>query len=194
MRFHIYFGPKGKPTLPTDEAGMRQMLKGIKLFSTPTFRGFQKALGATPVALKVPEILPSMDKGVIQGYGWPEYGMTGLGMQRVTKYRLDPTYYRGNILTLVNARKWDSLPEKVKAFLTKEAIAYEAVSDKWVRAQVDREQGILKKAGMEVLTLPAALSSKYRAIAHDIAWKRLERRSPKHAAKLKELMYDPALD
>lgn len=194
VRFHIYFSASAKPTMPTSEAEMAVMLRGIKLFSTPTFRGFQKALGATPVALKVPEILPSMDKGVIQGYGWPEYGMTGLGMQRVTKYRLDPTYYRGNILTLINARKWDSLPENVKAFLNKEAIAYEAVSEKWVRAQVDREQGILKKAGMEVLTLNAALASKYRAIAHDIAWKRLARRSPKHASKLKALMYDPALD
>ncbi|MDH3236320.1 MAG: TRAP transporter substrate-binding protein DctP [Alphaproteobacteria bacterium] len=194
VRFHMYFSAKTRPKMPTNEAEMRVMLRGIKLFSTPTFRGFQKALGATPVALKVPEILPSMDKGVIQGYGWPEYGMTGLGMQRVTKYRLDPTYYRGNILTLINARKWDSLPANVKAFLNKEVIAYEAVSAKWVRAQVNREQGILKKAGMQVLTLNAALSSKYRAIAHEIAWKRLARRSPKHAAKLRALMYDPALD
>jgi len=194
VRFHMYFGAKGKPRIPQTEAEMRVMLKGIKMFSTPTFREFQIMLGATPVALKVPEILPSMDKGVIRGYGWPEYGMTGLGMARVTRYRLDPTYYRGNIMTLVNARKWNSLPQKVKAFLTAEAIKYETASAVYVRAEVEREQNILKKAGMKVLTLKRELAKKYRAWAHGIAWKRLARRSPKHAAKLKALMYDPALD
>lgn len=194
VRFHMYFAKNGKPKPATTEAEMRKMLRGIKMFSTPTFREFQIALGATPVALKIPEILSSMDKGIIRGYGWPEYGMTGLGMQRVTRYRLDPTYYRGNILTLVNAAKWDSLPANVKKFLTDEAIAYEAVSAKYVKAQVDREQGILKKNGMTVITLPGSLGSKYRAIAHDIAWKRLAKRSPGQVKKLRALMYDPALD
>jgi TRAP-type C4-dicarboxylate transport system substrate-binding protein len=194
VRFHMYFGPKGKPKSPTNEAEMRKMLLGLKMFSTPTYREFQVALGATPVALKIPEILPSMDKGVIRGYGWPEYGMTGLGMQRVTKYRLDPTYYRGNILTLINAAKWDSLPANVRKFLTDEAIAYEAVSGKYVKSQIKREQDILMKNGMEVITLPGKLASRYRAIAHDIAWKRLAKRSPDQVKKLKALMYDPALD
>ena len=63
-----------------------------------------------------------------------------------------------------------------------------------MRAQVEREQNILKKAGMKVLTLKRELAKKYRAWAHGIAWKRLARRSPKHAAKLKAMMYDPALD
>lgn len=194
VRFHMYFASNGKPKTASTEAEMRKMLLGIKMFSTPTFREFQVALGATPVALKIPEILSSMDKGVIRGYGWPEYGMTGLGMQRVTKYRLDPTYYRGNILTLVNAAKWDSLPANVKKFLAEQAVAYEAVSAKYVKSEVDREQGILKKNGMEIITLPDGLSSKYRAIAHDIAWKRLAKRSPSQVQKLKALMYDPALD
>lgn len=194
VRFHMYFGAKGKPKIPQTEADMRVMLKGIKMFSTPTFREFQVMLGATPVSLKVPEILPSMDKGVIRGYGWPEYGMTGLGMARVTRYRLDPTYYRGNIMTLVNEAKWKSLPQKVKTFLTVESLKYETASATYVRAEVEREQNILKAAGMEVITLKRDLAKTYRAWAHGIAWKRLAKRSPEHAGKLKALMYDPALD
>lgn len=195
VRFHMYLGKNSKFTMPKTEAEMKSMLTGTKMFSTPTFREFQVALGATPVSLKITEILSAMDKGVIQGLGWPEYGMTGLGFGRVITARIDPTYYRGNILTLVNGRKWDSLPKKVKDFLTAEAIRYETGGSKtFVRAQVEREQGILKKGGMKIITLPGNLAKAYRRIAHDIAWKRLEKRSPKHAAKLRELMYDPALD
>ncbi|MHA1568210.1 MAG: hypothetical protein ACTSXZ_01970 [Alphaproteobacteria bacterium] len=193
-RFHMYFGANGKPKDASTEAEMRKMLHGLKMFSTPTFREFQIALGATPAALKIPEILPSLDEGAILGYGWPEFGLIGLGMQRVTRYRLDPTYYRGNNLTLVNAAKWDSLPANVKKFLTDEAIAYETSSAKYVKTQINREQSVLKKSGMKIITLPDKLASKYRAIAHGIAWKRLAKRSPGQAKKLKALMYDPALD
>jgi len=77
-------------------------------------------------------------------------------------------------------------------FLTAEAIRYEKESAKWVRAQVEWEQNILKENGMEVLTLKGDAAQRYRELAHDIAWKRLEQRSPEHAAQLKKLMYDPA--
>ena len=69
------------------------------------------AIGATPIRMKVSEILTGMDRGLIQGMGWPEYGMTALGLGRVIKYRLDPTYYRGNILTLVNGDAWKKMIE-----------------------------------------------------------------------------------
>jgi TRAP-type C4-dicarboxylate transport system substrate-binding protein len=186
VSFHMYFKTKPKVT----DKGVD--LSGIKMFSTPTFRELQQKLGATPVSMKITEILTGMDRNLIQGMGWPEYGMTGLGFQRVIKYRLDPTYYRGNILTLINAKKFDSMPKKARDFLTAEALRYEGESSKWVRAQIEREQNVLKKNGMQVLTLKGDAAQKYRELAHDIAWKRLERRSPKEAAQLKKLMYDPA--
>ncbi len=185
VRFHMYF--KKKPKITAAGAD----LSGIKMFTTPTFREFQAALGATPVRMKVSEILTGMDRGLIQGMGWPEYGMTALGLGRVIKYRLDPTYYRGNILTLVNGDAWKKLPNEAKAFLNKEVIAYEAISKKFVDSQILREQGILMKGGMEVLKLEGEAARKYRQLAHDIAWKRLERRSPQYAKQLRALLYDP---
>lgn len=195
VRFHMYLSANGEANVPKDPAGLSTMLKGVKMFTTPTFREFQVKLGATPVSLKITEILSAMDKGVINGMGWPEYGMTGLGFTRVIKKRIDPTYYRGNIVTLVNARKWDSLPEKVRDFLTTEAIAYEKGPSKdFVLKEVAREQGELKKAGMTVIELKGDIAKTYRQIAHEIAWARLAKRSPKHVEKLRELMYDPSLN
>jgi TRAP-type C4-dicarboxylate transport system substrate-binding protein len=188
VKFHFYF--KDNPPKLTDK-GPGVDLSGIKMFTTPTFRDFQEALGATPVRMKITEILTGMDRGVITGMGWPEYGMTGLGFQRVIKYRLDPTYYRGNILTLVNAEKWDGLPANVREFLTAEAIRYEKESAKWVRAQVKREQDILKENGMEVVTITGEAAQRYQELAHSIAWDRVAKRSPQYAEQLKKLMYDP---
>lgn len=194
VAFHLYAGKNGTVNVPKTVADLSTMLRGMKMFSTPTFREFQVAVGATPVSLKIPEVLPSLQKGVIQGYGWPEYGVTALGLQRVTSARIDPTFYRGNILTLINGKKWDSLPQKAKDFLTAEALKYEGASAAFVKKEVQREQDIMKKAGMKVITLKGEIAKRYRTIAHDIAWKRLEKRSPTHAAKLRALMYDPKLN
>lgn len=195
VRFQMYLDGGAKVNVPTTPAGLATMLKGIKMFTTPTFREFQIKLGATPVSLKITEIMSAMDKGVITGMGWPEYGMTGLGFTRVIKQRIDPNYYRGNIMTLINGRKWDSLPQKVKDFLTSEAIAYEiGASREFVKREIAREQGELKAAGMKVIELKGDVAKAYRKMAHDIAWARLARRSPSHVKKLRELMYDPSLN
>lgn len=185
VRFNMYFSTEPKITAEGPD------LSGIRLFTTPSLREFQIALGATPVRVEFTEIVTAMERGVIQGIGWPEYGVTGQGFERVIRYRLDPTFYNGNILTIVNAEKWDGLPQKVRDFLSKEAQEYEESAKPWIAEQVDREQALLRERGMRIVALDAETGQKYRETAHNIAWERLVERSPEHGPRLKELMYDP---
>lgn len=194
VNFTILLGKDAKYTVPKNPGELKNMLAGMKMWSTPTFREFLVALGATPVSLPVTEILPSMDKGVVQGFGYPEYGMVGLGLQRAVKTYFYPTYYRGNTPVIVNMRKWKSLPQKVRDFLTKEAIAYETASKKFIEDGVKREAEILKKNGAKIVKLEGDVGSAYRKLAHDIAWKRLEKRAPDETPALRKLMYDPGRD
>ncbi|MGE3247224.1 MAG: hypothetical protein AB7J19_12940, partial [Beijerinckiaceae bacterium] len=145
-------------------------------------------------AMTPTDILPALDKGVIQGYGYPEYGIVGMGLQRATKTVFFPTYYRGNTMAMVNTRKWNSLPQNVRDFLTKEALAYETGSKSFIRAGVDKEMEILKKEGANFVTLPTEVGKAYRRLASEVAWERLAKRAPKESAALRKLMYDPALD
>lgn len=194
VSFTLYLGPNGKFNMPKSPADLPKMLAGQKMWTTPTFREFLAALGATPVAMAPTEILPALDKGVVQGYGYPEYGIVGMGLERATKTVFFPTYYRGNTMAMVNSAKWKSLPENVRAFLTKEAQDYEINSKSFIRAGVDKEMEILKKNGANFVTFSGEVASAYRKLAHDEAWKRLEKRAPEDAPRLKKLMYDPALD
>jgi TRAP-type C4-dicarboxylate transport system substrate-binding protein len=194
VSFSLFLGANGKFNMPKQPADLKNMLKGVKMWTTPTFRELLSGLGATPVAMAPTDILPALDKGVIQGYGYPEYGIVGMGLERATKTVFLPTYYRGNTMALVNMRKWKSLPENVKSFLTKEALAYETASKAFIRAGVDKETAILKKEGAKFVTLPGEVGKAYRRLASKVAWDRLAKRAPKEAPKLRKLMYDPALD
>lgn len=190
VHFTVMLSKDGRYNTPDSPGQLKDLLKGNKLWATPTFREFFIALGATPVFMPITEIMPSLDKGVVQGYGFPEYGATGLGLQRVSALRFKQPYYRGNTMAMVNGAKWDSLPQPVKDFLTREALAYEVSSKAFIQAEVDREDKVFKAAGMQDVLLPGEIGRKYSAIAHDIAWTRLAKRSPEHAEKLRQLMYD----
>ncbi len=194
VSFTLYLGANGKFNAPKSPADLPKMLAGQKMWTTPTFREFLAALGATPVAMAPTEILPALDKGVVQGYGYPEYGIVGMGLERGTRTVFFPTYYRGNTMAMVNSAKWKSLPANVREFLTKEAQDYEINSKSFIRAGVDKEMDILKKNGANFVTFSGEIASAYRKLAHDEAWKRLEKRAPEDAPKLKKLMCDPALD
>ncbi|MBM3607999.1 MAG: hypothetical protein FJX29_06030 [Alphaproteobacteria bacterium] len=194
VSFTLYLGPNGKFNAPKSPADLPKLLAGQKMWSTPTFREFLTALGATPVTMPPTEILTGLDKGVIQGYGYPEYGLLGMGLERASKTLFFPTYYRGNTMVLANAAKWNSLPAKVREFLTKEAHDYEVNSKAFIRAGIDKEMAVLRQNGANFVTFPGAIGSAYRKLAHDEAWKRLEKRAPNEAPLLRRLMYDQALD
>jgi len=185
VAFHMYLTERPK----TEPAGFD--LTGLRLFTTPTYREFQEALGATPVAMSIGEIQTGLDRGLIQGYGWPDYGIVGLGFDRLTKFRLDPTYYRGNVMALINADKWASLDQAAKDVLTTVALEWEVAAAEFIAAEKEKELAALKANGMEIISLTGEAAMKYKQTAHDIAWKRLAERSPDQAERLRTLMYDP---
>jgi len=187
VAFHMYLAQRPKMTA---DGGVD--LSGIRMFTTPTYREFQEALGATPVAMAIGEIQTSLDRGLIQGYGWPDYGIAGLGFDRLTKYRIDPTYYRGNVMAIANAKKWDSLSPEARNILMSVAMEWEVKAADFIGAEKAKELATLKASGMEIIALQGAAAQKYRQTAHDIAWKRLAERSPSQATKLRQLMYDPS--
>src|SRR5215470_12699429 len=81
--FHVYLTkPISKPDLT-----------GLKLRITPVYRDFFQALGATVVQTAPGEVYTALERGVVDGYGWPITGIFDLGWHEKTKYRVDPGFY-----------------------------------------------------------------------------------------------------
>jgi TRAP-type mannitol/chloroaromatic compound transport system substrate-binding protein len=81
--FHLYLN---KPIEKAD-------LTGLKLRITPVYRDFFQALGATVVQTAPGEVYTALERGVVDGYGWPITGVFDLGWNEKTKYRVDPGFY-----------------------------------------------------------------------------------------------------
>ena len=92
-------------------------LKGVKLSCPGASQAkVAKALGATPVTMKMSEIYLAMEKGVTGGY----IGGSGLLVSRkygeITKYSVLMDAGHGSPMYIVmNKRTWNSLPEDVQA-------------------------------------------------------------------------------
>src|ERR1700757_3209079 len=114
--FHLYLNkPISKPDLT-----------GLKLRITPVYREFFQALGGTVVQTAPGEVYTALERGVVDGYGWPISGIFDLGWNERTKYRVDPGFYSAEVSILINKTVWDGLSPAQQAVLGQAADQGEA--------------------------------------------------------------------
>src|SRR5262252_1066590 len=114
--FHLYLN---KPISSPD-------LTGLKIRITPVYRDFFQALGATVVQTAPGEVYTALERGVVDGYGWPITGIFDLGWHEKTKYRVDPGFYSAEVSILVNKSAWAKLSAEQRQVIADAAAWIEA--------------------------------------------------------------------
>ena len=175
--FHLYVN---KPIPTTD-------LTGLKLRITPVYRDFFQALGATVVQTAPGEVYTALERGVVDGYGWPITGVFDLGWNEKTRYRVDPGFYTAEVSVLVNRNAWDRLNEAQKDVLRKSAERGEAEAIAEFAGENEREIKRQAAAGIQIIKFEGAMASAYLAKAYQAGWDGIIRQSPATGPKLKEL-------
>lgn len=165
-------------------------LSGIKMRATGTYRPLFRALGASTINMKSSEIYTGIQRGVVSGFGWPDVGIVSLGLHKLVKYRVDPSFYQTNTVLTMNAAKWDGLSAEAKKIMNEVAEEYEKTSVQYMERERQKDDAELKKQGVVILQLEGDAAKKYLATAYGEIWKALGERS-EHAAKLRPLMYSP---
>jgi TRAP-type transport system periplasmic protein len=163
-------------------------LTGLKLRVTPIYRAFFRALGSQIVVIPPPEVLSALERGTVDGYGWPVWDIKTTGWDKYTKYMIEPGFYTvaGNIF--INLPKWNSLSPQAKQILAKAGEDYD--TKEW-KTRVPAKEAKYKKerddAGVQIVKLPAAESAKYVKTAYDAGWAELEGLDAANAKILKPL-------
>jgi TRAP-type transport system periplasmic protein len=175
--FHVYLT---KPVAKPD-------LTGLKIRITPVYRDFFTALGATVVQTAPGEVYTALERGVVDGYGWPTAGIFDLGWHEKTKYRIDPGFYTAEVSFLINKTTWgklDAAQRKViadaAALIEAESAAFEAAAN---TADIERQ----KQAGIQTIEFKGADGEAYLAKAYEAGWAGIIKQSPEHGPKLREL-------
>jgi TRAP-type C4-dicarboxylate transport system substrate-binding protein len=174
--FHVYLNKKiDKPDLT-----------GLKIRVTPVYRDFFTALGATVMQTAPGEVYTALERGVVDGYGWPIGGIFDLNWHEKTKYRVDPGFYDAEVSLLVNLDTWKRLAPAQRDHLTKQARALEAQNDFW-KTYTQEETKRQQQAGIEVIRFEGSAAQQYIDKAYEAGWAGVLKASPEHGPKMREL-------
>lgn len=174
--FHIYL------TKPIDKPD----LTGLKLRITPVYREFFQALGATVVQTAPGEVYTALERGVVDGYGWPTAGIFDLGWHERTKYRVDPGFYRAEVSVIVNLNSWNKLNTEQKKIISEAAAELEESMQKVEAEENAGDLAKQKAAGIQTIEFKGPDAEKYLKTAYDTAWAGIIKQSPVHGPKLRE--------
>ncbi|MFO1352942.1 MAG: TRAP transporter substrate-binding protein DctP [Gammaproteobacteria bacterium] len=175
--FHIYLTKKiDKPDL-----------HGLKLRVSPIYRAFFDALGATSVQMKPGDVYTALERGAVDGYGWPIQGVFDLGWQEATKYRIDPGFYRSAVEVLLNLDVWKKLDADQRKILMDAATWLEGLcaEDEQLNAAERERQA---QAGIQTIEFSGGDGAAYLNKAYDAGWAAFIKQNPEHGPKLKELL------
>jgi TRAP-type C4-dicarboxylate transport system substrate-binding protein len=162
-------------------------LAGLRIRVTPIYRPFFTALGANVVQTAPGEVYTALERGVVDGYGWPTQGVFDAGWQRVTKYRVDPGFYNSASEILVNLDVWKKLTPAQRQALEKARDWAEDVVNPQVIANNAVEIKRQTEAGIQQIEFAGEEAKKYLKLANDSAWDAIVKANPENGPKLREL-------
>ncbi len=118
-------------------------LKGMKIRSTGTVAKIVAALGATPVAMPMPETYDALQKGIAEGVMCPVEALEGWKLGEVIK---STTLNYGSAYTIaffvvMNKDRWNSLPPDIQKTI-------EQVNEEWIE-KTGKSWDEIDKSGME---------------------------------------------
>ena len=158
--------------------------QGWKLRTVPNYTPFFQALGAAPITMPPGEVKTALERGVVDGYGWPLIGIFDLGWGGDTKFRVDPGFYNVVVNVLVNQTKWKSLRDDQRAFLTRMGDWLETENTRWVAEKIASETKRQNDAGIKVVNL----GHDYLKLAYSSYWAELTKRAPESIGILRPLL------
>ena len=174
--FHIYLNKKiDKPDL-----------NGLKIRITPVYRDFFLELNANVITTPPGEVYSALERGVVDGYGWPIGGIFDLNWQEKTKYRVDPGFYDAEVSILMNLPVFKKLNDVQKTYLNKQLLALEAENTFWAKFTTE-EIAKQAKVGIQTISFDAATSKSFKDKAYAVGWAAAQKQSPDVATKFKAL-------
>ncbi|MBF0280703.1 MAG: TRAP transporter substrate-binding protein DctP [SAR324 cluster bacterium] len=161
---------------PTYRADGTVDLTGYKVRSTGAYRALLEALGASPISMPVSDVYTALERGVVDGFGWPSVGLKALGLANAVKFRIDPPFYHLANLVLLNNDKWGTLPQAAKDILLKVGEEYELSSSKRMMEKGAEDEAAILEAGVKIIKLSGKAEKDYLDAAYGSAWKRIAKR------------------
>jgi len=178
IQFHLY---TTKPLSGAD-------LSGFKIRVAPGFQEVVRALGGSTVQTAPGEVYTALERGVIDGYTWPLWGVLDLGWQRVTKYRIEPGWRTVAIGVLMNLDRYKRLSPEQRRVLDESALWFEDYASRLIERKNAEEREKQAKAGIKSLELKGRDADKLLSASRESGWEAMAVKAPKETPQLRKLL------
>jgi TRAP-type C4-dicarboxylate transport system substrate-binding protein len=148
--------PPGHFHLAKKQVKVLEDLAGLKIrAATPMTNTMVKTLGAVPVSITAPDTYTALERGTIDGTIFPWEAISSFKIAEVLKWHVASGLYVAPLFTLMNQKKYDSLPPDLRKVIDDLSGNFGAEFNGRVWDQ-NELVGIeaIKKAGATIYTLP----------------------------------------
>lgn len=163
--------------------------EGLRIRVAPIYVPLVQALGAEPITMPGGEIYQALERGVIDGFTWPEFGITALGLHEYTACQTQPSYWKVDTVNIMNLDTWNELSPELQKIVEQAAKEVEAEgAPAKVEEYIAEERQELEEAGVEVCEM--ADGAAFLQLANDSAWESMaenENIPEEQVGKLEEL-------
>jgi TRAP-type transport system periplasmic protein len=161
-------------------------LQGRKIRGTVTYSGVFNLLGASPVVLPPSEIYSALEKGVVDGAGWPVIGVLDYRWYEVAKYLVRPTFAMLTYPIFFNLDAWNKLNDRQKKILLDEGRkAEDLFYPEWTKL-AEEEAAKLKERGVQIVEVGADKRDKMNKALVDTLFEIGLKSSPKDVGELRD--------
>jgi len=177
-------------SMPKRNADGMISLKGFKMRSVPVYDAFLRNLGGTTVTVQVPELYNALERGLVNGFAFPELWTRKFGFAKFIKYRVYPTFFQLEPAIFMSNKALKKLSPKGRKQILKLGEVWERVSYDFWKPLVLKEREILaKKYGQKKITLSSKAAKKYLALANSTPVERLKKVNTPEAKELSRLYH-----
>lgn len=175
--FHLYI-TKDMPVTGVAD------LKGLRFRGQPNYAAIFKHYGIAGANVAIPETYTALERGTVQGYGYPLWGINDFGWEKLTKTRIDPGFYNVIVNILMNKPKFDSLTEAQKKVLTDAIAWFEKDDEKYTADTTKAALEMQAKAGIKTVDF----GPDFKKTVVELYWDDLKALSPEAVTKLRPLL------
>ena len=166
-------------------------LKGKRITSPggEAVRNTLIALGATPVAIPIPDLFIALQRGTIDGVNWSVGSMIPWRFHEVAKYVTIHGMSNAAICYAVNKEKFQSLPKEfLKELYFNFRLAANHMCEGYTKLE-DRGVEDLKKAGVEIILLDPEEKKRWVAVG-DTVWEDFVQQKEKKGLPARDFVND----
>jgi TRAP-type C4-dicarboxylate transport system substrate-binding protein len=164
--------------------------EGVTFRSNPTYRPILEELGAKQIDIVPGDVYTSLERGVVQGFGWPMLGARESAWTEVTKYIIDEPFLdlNQNAGILMNPDTFDSLPPEVQDSIRKATAEFEPEMMEHFKQETDQERNKAREAGVEFIELVPEDSQRFQDLWINIYWETMGNELPQQVDQLKKML------